>query len=577
MSSNQEPLVIGNWQNGIGDSPYAGLGIIRNADINSFPGAVRVSKKPSSLFKSITQQTFTADAGTDICTTPDNVEVNQNNFGGTAVYFTTTGTLPAGLSPNVTYFLIKVSNNTFKVATSYKNSVGSAAGTAINITDTGSGVHTIKQVPIGTINWIIEDPRTFTQYLLGSNGRVWFSQLNSGTAYLLNNSAIDTPASGVANASGQGIVITPFTSTSQTWLFVFRNATVDVIDVFGNTTIEALGWTNGWQSLNTGAGSSNSHHAIKGQDDALYFCDDRYVGSIIENVASVFDPSNAATYTFNNQALDLPVYEVTSCLEEFDLNLLVGNSSKKIYPWDRSSVSYDRPIIVPEKAVSKMKVIGDTIYILAGTKGNIYTSQGVYAGLFRQLPIYIINEDYDYSSSPVTWGGIGESAGSLIFGVGATTTSASGLYRLYPSGVLIHEKTPSAGAKNVIGLLAKDDFYTMGYNGGADAFTSSPYTYSADGYPTLVQSGFITVGSKTKKAKYSELELKLGRTVSDAHVKISYRTDTNSNFTELYTFVLASETAKAFTQDIGLTDLEDIQIQAELVGDAELFQIVLHP
>jgi len=93
-----EPLIIKDWDQGIADSPHKGLGLLRNADIESFPGAVKTVKKPGPYFHSITTRTFTADAGTDICTASSTLEANGTNLGGAAVYFTTTGTLPAGLS-----------------------------------------------------------------------------------------------------------------------------------------------------------------------------------------------------------------------------------------------------------------------------------------------------------------------------------------------------------------------------------------------------------------------------------------------------------------------------------------------
>lgn len=66
--------------------------------------------------------TFTADAGTDICT-----HTNINLFPYTRVQLTTSGTLPAGLSLATNYYVIKVTDTTCKFATSYANAV---AGTA---------------------------------------------------------------------------------------------------------------------------------------------------------------------------------------------------------------------------------------------------------------------------------------------------------------------------------------------------------------------------------------------------------------------------------------------------------------
>lgn len=80
--------------------------------------------------------TFTANAGTDICT-----HTNINLFPYTRVQLTTTGTLPAGLALATDYYVIKVTDLTIKLATSYANAV---AGTAIDITDAGTGTHTIN-------------------------------------------------------------------------------------------------------------------------------------------------------------------------------------------------------------------------------------------------------------------------------------------------------------------------------------------------------------------------------------------------------------------------------------------------
>jgi len=84
--------------------------------------------------------TFTADAGTDVCTYTSTASVPSNILTGTRVRLTTTTTLPAGLATATDYYVIRVSDTTFKLATSYANAV---AGTAINITDAGTGTHTV--------------------------------------------------------------------------------------------------------------------------------------------------------------------------------------------------------------------------------------------------------------------------------------------------------------------------------------------------------------------------------------------------------------------------------------------------
>ena len=84
--------------------------------------------------------TFTADDTTDICTWTSTANIPSNILTGTRVRLTTTTTLPAGLATATDYYVIKVSDTTFSLATSYANAV---AGTEIDITSTGTGTHTV--------------------------------------------------------------------------------------------------------------------------------------------------------------------------------------------------------------------------------------------------------------------------------------------------------------------------------------------------------------------------------------------------------------------------------------------------
>lgn len=87
--------------------------------------------------------TFTADAGTDICTYTSTDNHPSNVLTGTRMRLTTTTTLPAGLATATDYYYIKVTDSTFKLATSYANAI---AGTAINITDAGTGTHSTSRM-----------------------------------------------------------------------------------------------------------------------------------------------------------------------------------------------------------------------------------------------------------------------------------------------------------------------------------------------------------------------------------------------------------------------------------------------
>lgn len=80
-------------------------------------------------------QTFTA-ATSDVCTA-----VAHGLLTGDQVVVSSETTLPAGLSASTYYYVGKIDADTFKLYTTMAAAV--AAGTAVNITDTGTGDHTI--------------------------------------------------------------------------------------------------------------------------------------------------------------------------------------------------------------------------------------------------------------------------------------------------------------------------------------------------------------------------------------------------------------------------------------------------
>lgn len=98
-------------------------------------GWIRVTSVTTTTAQNVVNgETFTANAGTDIITYTN----DWQNY--SKVRFTTTTTLPAGLSLNTDYWLVRQSATTAKVASSYANAL---AGTTIDITDAGTGTHTL--------------------------------------------------------------------------------------------------------------------------------------------------------------------------------------------------------------------------------------------------------------------------------------------------------------------------------------------------------------------------------------------------------------------------------------------------
>jgi hypothetical protein len=80
-------------------------------------------------------------ATTDVDTTAETITVTAHGFSNThKVTFSSTNTVPGGLTAGTAYWVIRVDANTIKVASSEANAW---AGTAINLTSQGAGTHTI--------------------------------------------------------------------------------------------------------------------------------------------------------------------------------------------------------------------------------------------------------------------------------------------------------------------------------------------------------------------------------------------------------------------------------------------------
>ena len=567
-----EPIIITDFETGIADSPHKGIGLLRNVNIDAFTGAVKANPALASIFNTAVSATVTA-ADTDICTSTG--MTGNANTTGQAVKFTTTGTLPAGLTANTVYFVLTVSQaaGTFKVTTTI------AGGTTVNITDTGSGTHTVATVNPGAINHIVQDSNTSVRFFQDSNGRVWYLASGAVLMKLLVNAVLDNAVVGsasLANSTGNGIVTFLVSDSSATYLFAFRNALIDVINVFAVTNQETPVWSNAWQTMNTAGSTSNRHHAIVAQDNIIYYTDGRFIGSIKEISGQVFAPGSSSTYTWTSQALDTSLNEVLVHLEELNVNLLAaGSTFNKIYPWDRVSDSYNLPLVVPENNVYRIKNLGNLVYILAGGVGNIYTTQGTYVRFFKKIPEHLTNNSGTITSNPISWGGIDIVNGALIFGMSVQTSGNSGVYKLYPDGRLVIDQIPTT-AGNATALQVTDNLYYVGFANGANLTNTVRYS----SFEGIMQSQFYRVATKTAKAQFSTLEVVIAQPASSGNVRIKYRVDTSSafgNFPNGATSFAADSSTTTFSADIGLMNLENIQVQAEIDGVMELVEIRLLP
>lgn len=527
------PDVIFNaWDKGIGNSSF-----IANADMrkinNKFDGVARIGDSLRLWTTQPTSGTFTADASTDILTLSTSLRPSVGTATYRAVTLSSSGTLPAGLTAGTTYFLIDVTSTTCKLATSMQNA---DSGTFINITDAGTGVHSFISIDPKRIRaWTI-DKRTGVHYAVDVNGRVWWTYSGglSGALYLLDGNTR-------TNGEGNGIVVW------KNYLFVFRNA---VIDYYGDLSAAwgSRAWTSSWKSLNSSSGSGNFHDSIAGVDDTVYFTDDRWVGSLSE--VTTFDPATSATYTFNNQALDLPQNLVTNCLAELGSILLIGTTNDTVYPWDRVSSTYNDPLDIPTKGIYTMITVEDVTYIMAGSTGQNpcwYASNGGACKLFRSFPRQLVDNKQAAISCAVN--AVAYYDGRILFGLEVAYKDtghdyATGVWSMDLSKRSLQiEFAFSTGFGTSSGIIC-DSIYTYNNVIVASWFNSNDSSYGIDsnyisGFGKYAEGYVITdmrqVSVALKPRPFKQLEITLERQLeSNDSVVIYWRRSLTDSFSSAF-------------------------------------------
>jgi hypothetical protein len=615
-------ILIGGFEQGIGDSPYSGLTDMRNVNISSVPSeaainfATSLASPPAWSGTVVSAGTPTANTVTYTGATGTSSEFVAITFSGSS--------LPTGITAGKTYFAYPIGTGTFLL---YNDPF---LENAVNITATGVG--TFSTVQMGTpIHWTYQTTsntalvnRTF---LLDNNGRVWANNyydplwfftgntLQSDSAYAnglvwyegANPAPQTCPwTAGVSSAnttsgiftfdypsgniqSGDpiqfssisgltGIVVhtmywinnvtnTTFTifadpglttqvipsttgtgtvqgnynsSAYQGYLILFRGSAIDYMNV------TSFGWQYNWWPLNPAITSmttpylnspstaGNSHYALVGQDNAIYYCDGNYLGSITQLYSNYpFDPANVATYTWASQALELPSQDCTTWLAEQGALLLISGVRNYIYPWDRitsivdqntglTQTTFGTPILVGESNITRMITVNTNTYLFAGNRGRIYITNGSQVQLWKKIPDHLSGVVEPY----YVWGAIGYSQNKLYFGFSTTTNSGSALN----SGGLwaIDTNTQALTLSNILSYgtyggyasifipnppqgptLTGGNAFFVGWNNGSingiDISTNAIYT----GGQSYIVSDMIATGTALSPSTASQIEFKL--------------------------------------------------------------------
>jgi hypothetical protein len=332
-------------------------------------------------------------------------------------------------------------------------------------------------------------------------------------------------------------------------------------------------------------------------DGMLYGGAGRYFFSLEEVSGQTFDPNNSATYTWTQQALDLPANYRVKCLCELGEKLLGGTwmgsniydiKVADIFPWDRSSPSFETPISVDRNGIHSMLNINNIVYFLAGIDGEIFSTNGVQSALLGKIPVSITGMEAGYWMEPLPGAlvnhkgrpffGISGGAGVLLPGMGVWSLVSS-----KDGNVLVYENSISTGndgtsAKLAVGALLPGQINTLliGWQDGSSygidqvsnqlKYATGTYQGVASSYPAYAESPFYRVGTNLVKKLFQYIEFQLDKPLSTGQgIKLKYRTDLSASFTTIGTYDFVTPGAVQSHRVLaGIPACEFLQIRVEM-------------
>lgn len=379
--------------------------------------------------------------------------------------------------------------------------------------------------------WIVRDPGTGNLYSLDSNG-VIYKSTNAGDTW--------TEISDRGGV-GQGLAVW------KGYVFIFEDTKIDVMDITDDS------FDDDWQIID----SDSLWHPtwVSKNDGKLYFGAGRYVGSVEEVFGQNFDPATGGTFTYTQQALDLPEDYRIKSLVELGNDLMIGTwkgsaitdfKIADIFPWDRSSPSFRKPVQINENGINAMLVMGGQIIILAGVGGTIYKSDGYNAVPIGQIPNSIADIDGGKFLEPYP-GAIMSFKGRIFFGISSASTSGMGIYSLRQTSagnILNLENIISSegtGGTNplVIGALLgiTRDQYVVGWRDntvyGIDRIDVDAYDYTTT-YQGYFESPLYQIGTLLNPRQFSQIEFQLAKKLAaNEGIKIDFRVNLTDSFTNI--------------------------------------------
>lgn len=560
-------IIISPPRQGLGQSPHVGFGAIVNLDIDRLPGIAQMNTTTTKL------------SSTTITGLP--LWQVRNPLNSSEAY---------SLDADGKFYKEDVDTGTFTLISG--NVTTSASGNGLQIWKDyafiarDATLDTYGPLAGAIFTVTIASPAVFskTAHGLVANDTIIFSTtgalptgLTAGTVYYVIAAGLTADAFEVSTSQGGAAVNT---SGSQS----------------GTHTYRAWKSTNSFKTIDSDV---DWHPMITSKNDnKLYGGAGNYIFSLDEVSGQTFNPGTSATFTWTQQALDLPSSYRIKCLEELGSYLMAGTwwgtlvtdfPVADIFPWDRSSVSFGQPISLKDFGVHAMINTGSELVVLAGVSGTIYGCNGASAYVIGKVPGVILSGGRSLFYYP---GAIAYWRGKVYFGVGTGGSGATscliGVYSLRQTGqgnILNLEYLNSQLTDGSVANVDISSLLVIGRNSlqigwrsdtsyGIDSSTASSYNHTTD-YSAYFETPLYIVADNEELNRFTKIKILFAKNLASGEgVRVKFRTNLSDSFTVLsdknngvYTYATLGAVSSHVTTP-GIDDCEMLQLRVEFLGSS---------
>ena len=468
---------------------------------------------------------------------------------GIPVTFTSTGTLPGGITAGTTYYIQQAGldltglTNTFYVSaiesTNFKD--------AVMLTSSGTGTITMHIVPA-----IVPPIKNTT-----ITGFYWSDQ--SANLVPGNGATTLTLTSAWLGANGEYNIVDP-NGNNLLGIFVYGSNTVNLVtpaliqaNPSGTFLVQVLNPSNAiYKTWNSKV------------DSNLYFTNGHVIGRIAVGFNSVlqFIPNIPVTYAVNYETVGLTIPQDT-VVDMTDLRgqmVILGNYDT--YTWDYISTTVTAPNPVGEQTTGMINLLNN-VYIFAGQKGNIYVSNGASAQVLYKIPdslAGIIDPVWSYGGYMFHRGKLyfqatasNTTGTNILAGVFSLNVSATLVTDVETSGAFVMEAqnsyglAPASGA-SAVGVLmdnepssnGQDSYYSAWSNGNNVGGIDYNSTLLWGNNEPMIETDIIPVGSILESQTLGLIEFKLDRPMTAGDSISLY---SRTSLTDAYTLIKTTSTA----------------------------------